>query len=187
MAGLFDFQGKIDKMVFETIWRIVGDISDERSRDGDGLGLDCIIPGDDMEIGLLASVENGWLTISSVLGISVPEERQTDVLRAINALNGEWLTISSVLGITVPEERRTDVLRAINALNGEIDLGCFILHPDKGMVTFEYVYPHQGNVPSEDFLRALLSYIVTTVDGSDGELDRIVWGEDGLHSRIGTM
>ena len=157
MAGLFDFQGKIDKMVFETVWRIVGDVSDERSRDGDGLGLDCIIPGDDMEIGLLASVENGWLTISSILGISVPEGRQTDVLRAINVLNGE------------------------------VDLGCFVLHPDKGMVTFEYTYPHQGNVPSEDFLRALLFYIITTVDRSDGELDRIVWGEDGLHSRIGSM
>ena len=110
MAGLFDFQGKIDKMVLETVWRIVGEISDERNRDGDGLSLDCIIPGDDMEIGLLASVENGWLTVSSVLGITVPVERQTDVLRAINALNGE------------------------------VDLGCFVLHPDKGMVTFEYVY-----------------------------------------------
>ena len=157
MAGLFDFQGKIDKMVFETVWRIVGDISDEHNMGEDGLSLDCIIPGDDMEIGLLVSLKNGWLSISSVLGITVPEERQTDVLRAINALNGG------------------------------VDLGCFVLHQDKGMDTFEYVYPYQSNVPSEDFLRALLSYIVTTVDGSDGELDRIVWGEDGLHSRIGSM
>lgn len=157
MVGLFDFQGKIDKMVFETVWRIVGDVSGERSRSGHGLDLECIIPGDDMEIGLLASADNGWLTISSVLGITVPEERQADVLRMINALNGE------------------------------VELGCFVLHPEKGMVTFEYVCPYQGNVPSEDFLRALLSYIITTVDRSDGELDKMAWGEDGLHFRIGSM
>ena len=157
MAGLFDFQGKVDKMVLETIWRIIGDVSDERNRDESGLSLDCIIPGDDMEIGLLATAENGWLTISSVLGITVPEERQTEVLRAINALNCE------------------------------VELGCFVLHPDKGMVTFEYVCPYQGNVPSDDFLRALLSFIITTVDRNDGDLDRIVWGEEGLHSRIGSM
>lgn len=42
-------------------------------------------------------------------------------------------------------------------------------------------------MPSPELMAALADLMMSTVDEYNGYLDRAIWGDEGLHSRIGKL
>lgn len=156
MFGIKIPQKNLEETVYQTLLDALNALGYDCDADPEAMSIEAIVPGDDLEIGFMAYVEEGRIRMSCILSISVPPERRRDLV---------W---------------------ELNSINSELIYGCFTLGED-GIVSYDYTHIYNDTAPSPELMAALADLMVSTVDEYDGELDRVIWGGEGLHSRIGRL
>ena len=131
------FGKRDDERVYRTLLDSLRELGVECEPEPDDMSVAFIVQGDDLEIGFHAKVLEGCVLLSAVLAVTVPPERQDEVLWRINALNADSM------------------------------FGHFVLHPDEGMITFDHSYLFEDRPSGEHLQFLVYSMLkeVDDVDG----------------------